>query len=143
MKGVDMKEEGLLQKGVQRRDFFKLAAAGGAALAATSCASDPVETLVPFLTPPGDLVSGEFVDYASACNECAAACGVIVRTREGRVINLEGNPKHPVSKGGLCAIGQSAVQENYSPTRVLAPMLAGIATTWQESRPFVCRSFQH
>jgi Fe-S-cluster-containing dehydrogenase component/anaerobic selenocysteine-containing dehydrogenase len=45
-----------------------------------------------------------------------------VRTREGRVVKPEGNPSHPVSRGGLCPRGQSAPQGLYDPDRVRGPL---------------------
>jgi Fe-S-cluster-containing dehydrogenase component/anaerobic selenocysteine-containing dehydrogenase len=45
-----------------------------------------------------------------------------VRTREGRVVKPEGNPSHPVSRGGLCPRGQSAPQGLYDPDRVRRPL---------------------
>jgi molybdopterin-containing oxidoreductase family iron-sulfur binding subunit len=45
-----------------------------------------------------------------------------VRCREGRAIKPEGNPDHPVSRGGLCPRGQSAPQGLYDPDRVRTPL---------------------
>jgi molybdopterin-containing oxidoreductase family iron-sulfur binding subunit len=45
-----------------------------------------------------------------------------VRTREGRVVKPEGNPSHPVSRGGLCPRGQSSPQGLYEPDRVRGPL---------------------
>ena len=61
--------------------------------------------------------------YATTCRECAAACGVIAETRDGRAIKLEGNPDHPLNHGALCARGQSALQGLYNPDRFRAPMV--------------------
>ena len=47
---------------------------------------------------------------------------MLVRTREGRVVKVEGNPAHPISRGGLCALGQSSVQGLYDPDRVHQPL---------------------
>jgi Fe-S-cluster-containing dehydrogenase component/anaerobic selenocysteine-containing dehydrogenase len=45
-----------------------------------------------------------------------------VRCREGRVVKPEGNPGHPVSRGGLCPRGQSAPQGLYDPDRLRSPL---------------------
>ena len=41
-----------------------------------------------------------------------------IRHRDGRITKAEGNPEHPVSRGGLCARGQSALQGTYDPDRI-------------------------
>jgi molybdopterin-containing oxidoreductase family iron-sulfur binding subunit len=43
------------------------------------------------------------------------------RTREGRVVKVEGNPEHPVSQGGLCIRGQASLQGLYNPDRIQRP----------------------
>ena len=45
-----------------------------------------------------------------------------VRCHSGRVVKCEGNPNHPVSRGGLCPRGQSAPQGLYDPDRVRGPL---------------------
>src|SRR6185295_508679 len=59
------------------------------------------------------------------CTECDAACGIHVRTREGRAVKLEGNPEHPVNQGKLCSRGQASLQGLYNPGRIKAPMARG------------------
>jgi len=53
-----------------------------------------------------------------------------VKNRDGRPIKLEGNPEHPISKGGLCAIGQSHLLSLYDSHRLSAPLAYGKETTW-------------
>ncbi|MDH5559513.1 MAG: 4Fe-4S dicluster domain-containing protein [Deltaproteobacteria bacterium] len=110
-----------MSKGMKRRDFFKVAATSGAAVAVVGCTEDPVEKIIPMLVPPSDYVPAVSIHFATTCQECAANCGLIIRTREGRAIKAEGNPEHPLSGGGICAIGQSSLQGMYSPSRAKSP----------------------
>src|SRR5689334_6280565 len=109
--------------GVKRRDFLKVLGASGAAVATVGCSSEKVGNLVPYLVHPDETVAGVSTYYATTCRECAASCGLIAETRDGRVIKLEGNPEHPLNRGALCARGQSAVQGLYNPDRFRGPMI--------------------
>src|SRR5258706_10822512 len=90
-----------------RRDFLRLAGIG-AAFTASGC-SRPAERIIPYLVPPEDILVGVPYWYASTCRECSEGCGVLVKTREGRAIKVEGNPDHPLSQGALCARGQASL----------------------------------
>src|SRR3954467_15282141 len=108
--------------GVKRRDFLKVLGAAGAAAGTVGCSSEKVGKLIPYLVHPDQTISGVSTYYATTCRECAASCGVIAETRDGRVIKLEGNPEHPLNRGALCARGQSALQGLYNPDRFRTPM---------------------
>lgn len=41
------------------------------------------------------------------CPYCSVSCGIIVHTVNGKVINTEGDPDHPVNEGRLCRKGMS------------------------------------
>ncbi|HEU4565664.1 MAG TPA: molybdopterin-dependent oxidoreductase, partial [Gemmatimonadaceae bacterium] len=109
--------------GVRRREFLKILGATGATTAVVGCSSDRVEKLIPYLNHPDNTVPGVSTYYATTCRECAAACGVIAETRDGRAIKLEGNPAHPLNRGALCARGQAALQGLYNPDRFRGPMM--------------------
>lgn len=117
--------------GVGRRSFLKFA---GFTLAGTAMAGcrRPVEKAIPFLVQPEEVIPGRSVWYASTCGGCSAGCGVLVKNRDGRPIKLEGNPDHPLSKGGLCAIGQACILELYDSRRPADPSIAGQKSTWAE-----------
>src|SRR6187549_3580102 len=109
---------------VKRRDFLKVVGSGTvAASAMVGCTSEKVEKLIPYLVHPDETVAGVSTYYATTCRECAASCGLIAETRDGRVTKLEGNPEHPLNRGALCARGQSAVQGLYNPDRLRGPMV--------------------
>ena len=106
-----------------RREFLKIVGVGTAAAATIGCGTDHVKRLIPYVHQPDQTVPGVSAYYASTCRECAAACGIIAETRDGRAIKLEGNPDHPLSRGALCARGQSALQGLYNPDRFRGPMI--------------------
>ncbi|HMI30632.1 MAG TPA: TAT-variant-translocated molybdopterin oxidoreductase [Candidatus Limnocylindrales bacterium] len=110
-----------------RREFLKLIGAG-AAFAAAGCARKPVEKILPYIRMPEEAVPGKAVWYASTCGECPASCGVLVKTREGRPIKLEGMKEHPLNRGGLCARGQASLLNLYDPDRLKGPVLVDRAT---------------
>ena len=122
---------------ISRRNFLKVSAVGGATLVAAGC-SDPIEKLIPLKLPPYDYVSGVSTHFATTCRECSAACGLIVRTREGRAIKAEGNPWHPINEGRICLQGQSVLQGLYSPARAVAPVTVQNegrrAITWKDGK---------
>ncbi|HYM82128.1 MAG TPA: molybdopterin-dependent oxidoreductase [Candidatus Limnocylindria bacterium] len=105
-----------------RRDFLKLVGIGAAG-AASGCAPPQAEKLIPYLVAPNDVLPGIPYWYASTCTECPAGCGILVKQREGRAIKIEGNPAHPVNRGGLCARGQAGLQGLYDPDRLKGPMV--------------------
>jgi anaerobic selenocysteine-containing dehydrogenase/Fe-S-cluster-containing dehydrogenase component len=105
--------------GIDRRALLKLA---GAASLLAGCSPAPgPQKLIPYLVPPEEIVPGMPLFYRTVCRECPAGCGVTARTREGRVVKLEGNPDDPVGAGALCARGQAAVQGLYAPERFHGP----------------------
>jgi molybdopterin-containing oxidoreductase family iron-sulfur binding subunit len=120
----------------QRRDFLKLLGLGAAG-AAAGCGTPPADRLIPYLVAPDGVLPGVPYWFASTCRECPAGCGILVKQREGRAIKIEGNPNHPVNRGGLCARGHAALQGLYDPDRVRSPMLkeggAWRAASWDEA----------
>ncbi|HEX2717270.1 MAG TPA: 4Fe-4S dicluster domain-containing protein [Gemmatimonadaceae bacterium] len=125
------------QPGVRRREFLKVLGVGSAAAATVGCGTDYVEKLIPYVHSPDQTVPGVSTYYATTCRECAAACGVLAEVRDGRVIKLEGNPDHPLSRGALCARGQAAVQGLYNPDRFRGPQIradnALRAASWNDA----------
>ncbi|MBI2795180.1 MAG: 4Fe-4S dicluster domain-containing protein [Gemmatimonadetes bacterium] len=123
--------------GVKRRAFLKVLGATGAASTLVGCDTDGIQHLIPYVVSPDQTVPGVSNYYASTCRECAAACGILVETRDGRAIKVEGNPAHPVNKGALCGRGQAALQGLYNPDRFRSPMMregtALKATTWERA----------
>ena len=118
---------------LNRRDFLKVLAASFAALSAEGCDfRAPREKVVPYLDQTDAAAPGVSAWYASTCGACSAACGTLVKSRDGRPIKLEGNPDQPLSQGGLCARGQASVLDLYDSQRLRGPIAQGRPVAWPD-----------
>ena len=113
-----------------RRSFLKLAGFSFAGTALAGCQQSNLENAIPYLIRPEEITPGVPYWFASTCRACSAGCGVLVKNRDGRPIKIEGNPAHPVSRGGLCAIGQAAIVSLYDSERLNGPLMKGSPSTW-------------
>jgi formate dehydrogenase major subunit len=69
----------------------------------------------------------------SVCPYCAVGCGQLVYTRDGELVDIEGNPRSPISQGTLCPKGSASRQLIQQPgrlTKVLYRRPHG--TEWEE-----------
>lgn len=108
--------------GLSRRKFLALIGAS-AALAGAGCADyrDKGE-IIPYTKKPEEIIPGKANYYASFLNHCKCGCGVLIKTREGRPIKIDGNPDHPLSQGKICAKCQASILGLYDPERLSAPL---------------------
>lgn len=125
----------MIKPKISRRDFLKLAGAGAATSAVlTGCGpASRYVTREPYAEMPEYTYNGESTFYATTCFECPAACGLVVRTMQGRALKVEGNPLHPLNKGKTCARGQATLHGLYNPDRVPAPTNQGRADSLSET----------
>jgi anaerobic selenocysteine-containing dehydrogenase len=113
---------------MKRREFLKVMGWGGVGTTLAACdmpttvtVEQGKEEVVAYLAPEEFVIPGVGVWYASTCAQCASACGVHGRVREGRVLKLEGNPESQVNRGKLCQAGQASLQAHYNPDRITRP----------------------
>jgi Fe-S-cluster-containing dehydrogenase component/anaerobic selenocysteine-containing dehydrogenase len=118
---------------LNRRDFLKVLGISGTASACTIDPVTPIENVLPYVVTPDQIVPGVATWFATQCTACDAGCGVLAKNREGRIINLAGNPDHPTNTGSLCARGTTDLQATYSPDRFDGPMVAGKAASWDDA----------
>lgn len=109
--------EQINQATFSRRDFLKTTAAVGAVSALFS------EGLVSSANAAEAAKNrSEIKIVKTNCRACTHNCGILAHVKDGRVIKLEGNPEHPMSKGAVCAKGLAGIQALYNPNRNKYPM---------------------
>ena len=117
---------------VNRRDFFKITgtSAAGAAILGLGL------NLKPIKSHAQSLKINHCKETTSICCYCAVGCGVICstgRASAGKIINIEGDPDHPVNEGALCAKGASLSQLANNDSRITAPMYrAPYSNRWRK-----------
>jgi MoCo/4Fe-4S cofactor protein with predicted Tat translocation signal len=100
-----------------RRDFLKYLGFGiGAATLAASCET-PLTRVVPFVRKPDTIVPGVATYYASSFVDGGDYAAILVKTREGRPIKIEGNTMSKVTPDGSTARSQAVVLSLYDTTR--------------------------
>lgn len=106
------------QWAASRRDFLKLMGFGlGAATLAASC-EIPVKKAIPFVTKPDSIVPGVANYFATSFVNGGDYCSILVKTREGRPIKIEGNSLSSVTSGGTSARAQAMVLSLYDTRRI-------------------------
>ena len=104
-----------------RRDFLKYLGFGlGTATIAASC-EIPVKKAIPYVIKPDSIVPGVATYYASTFVQGGDYCPVLVKTREGRPIKIEGNTLSPITFGGTSARAQASVLSLYDTSRFEGP----------------------
>ena len=135
---------------MQRRDFIKLTAVTGTTTAIASCGGGVENQLIRFV-PDDDITPGGAEWKPSVCPVCSAGCGMNVRVMDADVETvkngqkgvvrmmvakkLEGLVTDKISRGGLCARGQAAIQITYHPDRLTQPMKRSGARGSGEFKP--------
>lgn len=61
-------------------------------------------------------------EYTSVCTFCACGCGMVCSVKDGKLINLEGDPDHIVNEGALCSKGASMSVIPNSEGRIDTPL---------------------
>jgi formate dehydrogenase major subunit len=111
--------------GVSRRDFLKIS--GSSLLLGPLAAPAPADAQERAIKIAGAK------ETRTICPYCSVGCGIIVHTKDGKVVNTEGDPEHPINEGTLCPKGASIMQLVNNETRVLKPLYrAPGADAWKE-----------
>src|SRR3954470_3556201 len=116
---------------LSRRHFLQLMAASIALAGWSGCTQrQPNEKIVPYLAQPEELVLGKPLFYATAMTMGGFATGLLVKSREGRPVKIEGNPDHPFSLGATTVFQQASLLDLYDPSRSKAVLRGGEVSSW-------------
>ncbi len=98
-----------------RRDFFKLSGAGAAGAAFLGILDwNSLLEAAPIDIP----LRKKLGEKTTICCYCSVGCGAIVASENGKAINIEGDPDHPINQGALCSKGSALIQITNNPRRL-------------------------
>jgi len=89
--------------GISRRSFLK---GGGLAAGALALGGKPAHAKA----DSPELRTKGLQSSTTICPYCAVGCGMIVHSKDGRIVNIEGDPEHPINQGALCSKGSALFQ---------------------------------
>jgi formate dehydrogenase major subunit len=116
---------------VSRRDFLKASGGvvGGTALGGLTGLG---ASLAPTLARAQELRIRSARTTPSICPYCSVGCATLVHTVEGRIVNIEGDPRSPWNEGTLCPKGAAIYQLHVNPNRPTQVLhRAAGATDWE------------
>ena len=115
--------------GPDRRDFLKAMGFGVAAVSLAACEA-PVKHAIPLLNKPEEYDPGIANFYASSFYDGGDYCSILVKTREGRPIKIEGNKLSSISAGGTSVKTQASVLGLYDNNRFKNPKKGNSNIEW-------------
>ena len=118
---VEMLGDGDSTNQATRRDFLKVLGFSVTAAAIAGCEM-PVNRVAPYIFKPEEVIPGIATWYASSYINGSDYCSILVKTREGRPIKIEGNRDSMITKGGTSAKVQASVLSLYDTSRLTGPM---------------------
>ncbi len=117
---------------VSRREFIQITGATAAGLAVSGMGLD----LKPVKSHAQMLRTKYAKETTTICCYCAVGCGAIVHTGKsgaGKIINIEGDPDHPINEGSLCSKGAALSQLVNNENRITTPLYRKpYSTQWME-----------
>src|SRR2546426_10175488 len=115
-----------------RRDFLK--ASSGTALTGTALGTLAAVggSLAPTVARAQALRIKHAKATPSVCPYCSVGCATLVHTVEGRIVNIEGDPRSPHNEGTLCPKGAAIYQLHVNPNRATKVLhRAAGASEWE------------
>jgi anaerobic selenocysteine-containing dehydrogenase len=78
------------------------------------------------------------MNVRTACNrDCPDACALVVTVEDGRVVRLQGDPEHPVTRGFLCQRTNRFLWRQHDPARLTTPLVRRggelVPCSWDEA----------
>jgi molybdopterin-containing oxidoreductase family iron-sulfur binding subunit len=116
-----------------RRSFLKLAGYSTVLSAVLSSCEKPIHKAIPYLIKPEEITPGKSNFYASSFFDGEEFCSLLVKSRDGRPIKIEGNPLSSITRGGTSARVQASILGLYDNDRHHAPLRNGKEISWESA----------
>jgi Fe-S-cluster-containing dehydrogenase component len=128
---LDLFEGDFVKHGTSRRDFLKiLGFSFGSAAIMASC-KRPVQKALPYVIQPPEITPGKSLYYATGYYDGHEYSGILVKTRDGRPIKIEGNALSAFNGEGTTARVQASVLSLYDDARLKYPAVLNKKESWR------------
>lgn len=101
---------------MSRREFLQLLGGAGSGTALGGLVASGVN-LAPTIARAQELRIKDAKTTPSVCPYCSVGCATLVHTIDGRIVNIEGDPRSPHNEGTLCPKGAAIFQLHVNPNR--------------------------
>jgi len=120
---------------LNRREFLKLTGAGAGGAAVFGLAKPKIGLAAdgPISMP----LHKKIGETTTICPYCGVGCGFVVASENGSLVNLEGDPEHPINEGGACAKGGAQYQLSaHNPRRLSKVRYRAPGSSQWEEKPW-------
>jgi Fe-S-cluster-containing dehydrogenase component len=124
-------ESDFMKKYSSRRDFLKVFGFSLSSAALIASCKRPVQKAIPYLIHPPEITPGKSLYYATSFFDGHEYSGILVKTRDGRPIKIEGNILSSFNREGTSARVQASVLSLYDDARLKFPTTDHNPVIWE------------
>jgi molybdopterin-containing oxidoreductase family iron-sulfur binding subunit len=129
---LELFEKDFVRKNSSRRDFLKVFGFSLTSAAIISGCKRPVQKAIPYIIQPPEITPGKALNYATSFYDGHEYSGILVKTRDGRPIKVEGNILSSFNKEGTSARIQASVLSLYDDARLKFPTENHLPVSWDK-----------
>ena len=130
---LNLLEADFLSRSSSRRDFLKVFGFSIASAAIIASCKRPVQNAIPYVIQPPEITPGKSLYYATSFYDGHEYAAIVVKTRDGRPIKIEGNILSPFNKEGTTARVQASVLSLYDDARLKSPTEDNQPVEWDKA----------
>src|SRR5450756_1852181 len=119
-----------MKQGTSRRDFLKVFGFSFASAALLASCKRPVQKALPYIIQPPEIIPGKSLYYATSFYDGHEYSGILVKTRDGRPIKIEGNNLSTFNREGTTARVQASILSLYDDARLKNPTADHLPVSW-------------
>ncbi len=127
---LELLDEDFITKGTSRRDFLKVLGFSFASAVIIEGCRQPVRNALPYVIQPPEITPGKSLYYATTFFDGHEYSGIVVKTRDGRPIKIEGNSLSKFNREGTSARVQASVLSLYDDARLKGPTENNNPVSW-------------
>ena len=127
---LELLEDDFVRQNTSRRDFLKVFGFSFASAAILDGCKRPVQKALPYIIQPPEIIPGKALYYATSFNDGHEYSSILVKTRDGRPIKIEGNNLSSFNREGTTARVQASILSLYDDARLKLPSSENKPDSW-------------